>query len=145
MKLNFWIKRILAGGRWMADALLCLAAIAFVWQGGFFLDTNAMATPATLIAANVGDQIQEAADDVRVRSKELIRDTQDKVEKTANKNAAKVDEADDKGSFVERKAQRDKDRIEQRAEEDATRTEKAVDKSMDAVKGVVENIKDAFK
>ncbi len=144
MKLNYCIKRILAVGRGMANTLLCLAAIAFVWQGAFFVDTNAMATPATLIAANVGDQIQGAADEVRARSKDLIRDTKDKVEKTANKNAAKVDEADDKGSFVERKAQRDKDRIEQRAEEDATRTEKAVDKSMNAVKGVVENIKDAF-
>jgi len=145
MKLNYCRQRISVVGRWMASSLLCLAAIAFVWQGGFFLDTNAMAAPATLIAANVGDQIQGAADEVRARSKDLIRDTQDKVEKTAEKNASKVDEADDKGSFVERKAKRDKARIEKRASEDAARTEKAVDKSMDAVKGTVENIKDAFK
>jgi len=144
MKLNYWMKRISAVGRWMANTLLCLAAIAFVWQGAFFSDTNAMAAPATLIAANVGDQIQGAADEVRVRSKDLIRDTQDKVEKTANKNAAKVDQANDEGSFVERKAQRDKVRIEKRAEEDADRTEKAVDNSMNAVKGAVEKIKDAF-
>ena len=128
----------------MANTLLCLAAIAFVWQGALFSDTNAIAAPATLIAANVGDQVQGAADEVRARSKELIRDTQDKVEKTANKNAAKVDQADDEGSFVERKAKRDRDRIEKRASEDADRTETAVDKSMNAVKGAVENIKDAF-
>jgi len=51
--------------------------------------------------------------------------------------------ADDKGSFVERKAQRDQAR-EKRAPEDADRTEKAVDNSMNAVKGAVENIKNAF-
>ena len=145
MKPNYCMKRILAVGRWMASTLICLAAIAFVWQGAFFSDTKAMAAPATLIAANVGDQIQGAADEVRGRSKDLIRDTQNKVEKTANKNAAKVDQADDEGSFVERKAKRDRTRIEKRASEDADRTETAVDKSMDAVKGAVENIKDAFK
>ena len=145
MKPNYCMKRTLAVGRWMASTLICLAAIAFVWQGAFFSNTNAMAAPATLIAANVGDQIQGAADEVRGRSKELIRDTQNKVEKTANKNAAKVDQADDEGSFVERKAKRDRNRIEKRASEDADRTETAVDKSMDAVKGAVENIKDAFK
>lgn len=104
-----------------------------------------MAASTTMIAANVGDQIQGAADEVRARSKDLIRDTQNKVEKTANKNAAKVDQADDEGSFIERKAQRDQARIEKRASEDADRTEKAVDNSMNAVKGAVENIKDAFK
>jgi len=144
MKLNYWVKRIVAVGRWIANTLLGLAAIAVVWQGALLSQTNAMAAPATLIAADVSDQIQGAADEVRVRSKELIRDTQNKVEKTANKNAAKVDQADDKGSFVEGKAQRDQARIEKRAGEDAARTEKAVDKSMNAVKGAVENIKDAF-
>lgn len=128
----------------MANTLLCLVAIAFVWQGAFFSETNAIAAPATLIAADVGDQIKGAADEVRARSKDLIRDTQDKVEKTANKNAAKVDQADDEGSVVERKALRDRDRIEKRASEDADRTEKAVDNSMNAVKGMVDNIKDAF-
>ncbi len=144
MKLNYRGKRILVVGRWMANTLLCLVAIAFVWQGAFFSGTNAIAAPATLIAADVGDQIKGAADEVRARSKDLIRDTQDKVEKTANKNAAKVDQADDEGSVVERKALRDRDRIEKRASEDADRTEKAVDNSMNAVKGMVDNIKDAF-
>jgi uncharacterized membrane protein YhiD involved in acid resistance len=73
----------------MASSLLCLAAIALCGRVGF-LDTNAMAAPATLIAANVGDQIQGAADEVRARSKDLIRDTQDKVEKTAEKMPQKL-------------------------------------------------------
>lgn len=139
------MKRTLAVGRLVANTLLCLAAIAFVWHGAFFSDTNAIAAPATLIAENVGDKIQGAADEVRARSKDLIRDTQSKVEKTADKNAAKVDQADDEGTFVERKAKRDQARIEKRAGEDADRTEKAVDNSMDAVKDAVEKIKDAFK
>lgn len=63
MKLNYWLRQVLAVGRWMANTLLCLAVISFVWQGAFFLDNNAMAAPATLIAANVGDQIQGAADE----------------------------------------------------------------------------------
>ena len=144
MKLNYCVKRILVR-RWTANALLCLVAIALVSQGAFFSQPTAMAAPAPVIAADVGDQIKGAADEVRARSKDLIRDTQDKVEKTANKNAAKVDQADDEGSVVERKALRDRDRIEKRASEDADRTEKAVDNSMDAVKGAVEKIKDAFK
>lgn len=143
MKLNNFTNGLATVGRWLATSLFCLVAIAFVWQGAFS-NTSAMAAPQTLIAADVGDQIKGAADDVRGRSKDLIRDTKDKVEKTANKNAAKVDDADDEGTIVERKAKRDKNRIENRAEEDAARTEKAVDKSMNAVKGAVENIKDAF-
>lgn len=144
MKRNYFTNGLSTVGRWLATTLLCVCAIAFVWQGAFFSNNSAMAAPATLIAADVGDQVKGAADEVRARSKDLIRDTQNKVEKTANKNAAKVDEADDEGSVVERKAKRDKDRIEKRAEEDANRTEKAVDNSMNAVKGVVDNIKDAF-
>ena len=144
MKLNYFTNRFSTVGRRIVTTLLCLSAIAFVWQGAFFSNTAALANPATLIAADVGDQVKGAADEVRGRSKDLIQDTKNKVEKTANKNAAKVDEADDEGTGVERKAKRDKDRIEQRAEEDANRTEKAVDNSMNAVKGVVDNIKDAF-
>jgi hypothetical protein len=127
----------------MANSLLCLVAIALMWQSTFFLNTSAMAAPATLIA-NAADKIQDAADDVRARSKDIIQDSKNSVEKTANKNASKVDQADDEGTVVEGKAKRDRDRIEKRAEEDAARTEKAVDDSMNTVKGVVENIKDAF-
>jgi len=146
MKQNYLMQRLSTVGRWMATTLFCLSAIAFVWQGAFFSNTIAMANPAAnlMAAADVGDQVQGAADEVAGRSKNFIRDTADKVEKTANKNAAKVDRADDNGSFVERKAKRDRDRIEQRAEEDAARTQKAVDKTKNVVERTVDNIKDAF-
>lgn len=132
MKLNYFTKRFPVIGRWMTT-MLCLVAIVLV----------AFSNSAAL-AANLGDQIKGAADDVRSGSKELIRDSKHDVKKTANKNAAKVDRADDDGGAAERKAMRDRDRIEQRAEEHASRTETAVDKSMDAVKNAVDNIKDAF-
>ncbi|MBL1178366.1 hypothetical protein [Pantanalinema sp. GBBB05] len=144
MTLNYWTERLSVAGRWMFKALLGLVAIALVWQSAFGLNTAATAAPVTLIAANTADQAQSAADKVRSQSKDFIRDTKNKVEKTANRNAAKVDQADDEGSFVERKARRDQARIEQRAEQDASRTEKAVDDSMNAVQGIVENIKGAF-
>jgi hypothetical protein len=145
VKLNYFVNRVLAAGRWMATTLFCVAAVAFVWQGGFFLNISAMASPTTsLFAADLGDQIKGAADDVRAGSKDLIRDTEGKVKKTANQNAAKVDRADDDGGVAESKAKRDKSRIDKRASEDASRTEKVVDKSMNAIKGAVDNIKDAF-
>lgn len=146
MKQNDLTKRLSTAGRWMAATLLCVSAIAFVWQGTFFSSTAAIAAPAvTLIAsADAGDRVKDAADDVAKGSKEFIRDTKNKVERTANKNAAKVDAADDEGSVVEGKAKRDRNRIEQRAEEDAARTEKAVDNNMNAVKRAVDSIKDAF-
>ena len=123
--------------------LFALVASVLVWQSSFFVNTSAMAASSPLFA-NVGNKIENAADNVREGSKELIRDSKKNVKETANKNAAKVDQADDKGTAVERKAQRDRSRIEQRADEHAARTEKAVDDSMDGVKGLVENIKDAF-
>ena len=146
MKLNYLMKQLSAVGHSIATTLFCLSAITLIWQGGFFLNTTAMAAPAaTLIAAaDADDQVQGVTDEVAKRSKNLIRDTKDQVEKTANKNAAKVDQADDNGSFVEGKAKRDRNRIEQRAEEDAARTEKAVDKSMNVIERTVDNIKDAF-
>jgi len=58
-------KRILAVRTLDGCTLLCLAAIAFVLRGAFFLETNTMAAPAT---CNVGDRVQGAADEVRVRS-----------------------------------------------------------------------------
>jgi len=90
MNLNYCVKRILAVG-WMVNTCFVSDCLC----GCVFLETNAIAAPTTLIAANVGDQIQGTADEVRVRSKDLIRDTKIKL-KTANKNAAKVDQADDK-------------------------------------------------
>lgn len=146
MKLSYFMKRLSVAGRWIATTLFCLSAIALIWQSAFFSNSTAMAAPAVnlIAAADAGDQVQGAADEVARRSKNLIRDTADQVEKTANKNAAKVDRADDNGSLVEGKAKRDRNRIEQRAEKDAARTEKRVDKSMNAVKRTVENLKDAF-
>lgn len=146
MKLNYLMKGLSIVGRFLAKTVFCLAAIALIWQGAFFSTTEAMANPAAhlIIAAEVGDQVKGAADEVAKGSKNLIRDTADKVEKTANKNAAKVDQADDDGGVVEGKAKRDRDRIEQRAESDAARTEKAVDNSTNFVKRTVDNIKDAF-
>jgi len=142
MKLNCFMKRLSTAGRWMATTVFCLLAVTFAWQGAFFSNTAAMADPATTLiaAADTGDKVQGVTDEVARRSKNLIRDTADQVEKTANKNATKVDRADDNGSFVECKAKRDATRIEKRAEEDAARTQKAVDTS----KNVVERIKDAF-
>jgi hypothetical protein len=145
MKLNYFVKPFLTLGRWMATTLFCAAAVALVWQGGFSPNVSAMASPTSyLVAADLGNQVKGAADDVRAGSKDLIRDTEGKVKRTANKNAAKVDRADDDGGAAETKAKRDRARIQKRASEDASRTETAVDKSMNAVKDAVDNIKDAF-
>jgi len=146
MELNCFAKRISIVGRWLTTTLFCVLLSAFILQGAFFSNTSAMAAPvANLIAtADAGDQVKGTADEVAGSSKNLIRNTEAKVKEAANSNAAKVDQADDSGSFVEGKAKRDKARIEKRAGEDADRTEKAVDKSMNAVKGLVDNIKDAF-
>lgn len=145
MNLNHAVERVSAFRTWMAKALFALFTIALIWQSPLPLHTTAMATPIPLLATNAANQVQGAADEIRDRSKNLIRGTKKNVEKTAHRNAAKVDQADDNGSFVERKAQRDRNQIEQRAEEDAARTERAVDDSMNAVKGAMENIKDAFR
>jgi hypothetical protein len=146
MKLNYFTKPLSVIGHWMLTAVLCVSAIAFAWQGAFFSDSSALASPAaTLIAADLGDQIKDKADDVRAGSKKIIRENQDAVKKTANKNASKVDRADERGGYFDRKAQRDQARIENRADRHAARTEKAVDKSMNAVKDTVDNAKDAFR
>ena len=133
-------------GRWIATTLFCVSAIAFVWQGAFFSNPVAMAAPtATLIAdAGVADQVQGKVSTDAGRAKNFIEDTKDKVKETANKNASRVDQADDEGSFVERKAKSDRDTIEKRAEEDAARTEKAVDNTKNAVQSAIDNIKGAF-
>lgn len=146
MTSSHFTKGLSTVGRWMATTLFLFSAIAFVWQGTFFANTSALAAPAgTLIAAaDAGDQVKGAADDVEKGSKNIIRSAEDTVKKAASDNASKVDQADDEGSFVERKAKRDRDRIQQRASEDADRTERAAEKSMNAVERAVDNIKDAF-
>lgn len=133
-------------GRWIGKTLVLLSAIALVWQVPFLPNTSALAasTGTLIAAADAGDQVKGAADDVAKGSKNVIRSAEDSVKRAANQNAAKVDRSDDTGSFVERKAKRDRDRIEQRASEDADRTERAAEKSMNAVERAVDNIKDAF-
>ncbi|MBW4548620.1 MAG: hypothetical protein KME25_29950 [Symplocastrum torsivum CPER-KK1] len=146
MKLNYFIKPLSIVGRWIVTTLFCVSAIAFVWQGAFFSNPVAMAAPtATLIAdAGVGDKVQGKVSTDAGRAKNFIEDTKDKVKEAANKNASRVDQADDEGSFVERKAKSDRDTIEKRAEEDAARTEKAVDNTKNAVQSAIDNIKGAF-
>ncbi len=147
MKLNYFTKRFSTVGRWMAATVLCVSAMAFVWQGAFFsTNTAAMASPIvnSIAAADAGDGVQQKASKDAGRTKNFIRDTEEKVKETAKKNAAKVDRASDDGSFVERKAKKDAARIEKRAEEDSARTQKAVDNTKNAVERTVDNIKGAF-
>ena len=147
MKLNYFTKRLSTVGRWIATTVFCVAAIAFVWQGGFFSNSVAMANPVTsLIAtADAGDQVKEKyREDVAKPSKNLIEDTKNKVKQAANKNASRVDQSTDNGSVVEGKAKRDRNRIEKRADEDAARTEKAVDNTKNVVERTVDSIKDAL-
>lgn len=144
--MNYLMKRLSTARRWMATTLLCLSAIAFMWQGAFFSNTSAMATPAlnSIAAADLGDKIQGKASEDAGRAKNFIRDTEDKVKETAKKNAAKVDRATDDGSVAERKAKKDAATIEKRAEEDSARTQKAVDNTKNVVERAVDSIKDAF-
>jgi hypothetical protein len=146
MRLNNFQKHLLTARHWIARTLFCFLAIALVWQGTFLGNSAAMAAPnVNLIAArDIGDKVQDKTSEDAGRAKSFIEDTKDKVKRTASKNAAKVDRADDEGSFVERKAKRDAGRIYERAEEDAARTEKAVDKTKNAVERTVDSIKDAF-
>lgn len=145
MKLNSLTKRLSTVGRWMAATVLCVSAMAFVWQGAFFSNTAAMASPAVNIAAaDAGDAVQEKASKDAGRAKNFIRDTEEKVKETAKTNAAKVDRASEDGSVVERKAKKDAATIEKRASEDSARTQEAVDNTKNAVERAVDSIKGAF-
>lgn len=147
MKLNHLLKPISTVGRFLATALFCVSAVAFVWQGAFFSNSAAMANPtATLIAeADISSQVQDNLNKGAKLSKDFIEDTKQRVERTASKNADKVEQAtDDNGSLPERKANRDEARIYKRAEEDAARTKEQVDRSKNAVESAIDTIKDAF-
>ncbi|MEG3844988.1 hypothetical protein [Microcoleus sp. herbarium14] len=146
MKLNYFTKHLSTVGRWMAATVLCVCAMAFVWQGAFFSNTAAMASGAvnSIAAADIGDGVQEKASKDAGRAKNFIRDTEEKVKETAKTNAAKVDRASENGSVAERKAKKDAATIEKRATEDSARTQKAVDKTKNAVESAVDNIKGAF-
>ncbi|MBD1906726.1 hypothetical protein NDI37_14915 [Funiculus sociatus GB2-A5] len=146
MKLNYFTKRLSTVGRWLATTLFCVSAIAFVWQGAFFSNTAAMASPAAnlIAAADAGDQVKEKyRDDVAEPSKNFIEDTKNKVKEAANKNASRVDQSTD-DSDVAGKAKRDRDRIEKRADEDAARTKEAVDDAKNVVERTIDSIKGAF-
>lgn len=147
MKLNYFTTKLSTVGRWIATAMFCVCAIAFVWQGAFFSNTVAMADTATnlIASADAGNQVKGKTREDAGRAKNFIQDTKDKVKEAANSNASKVEQAtDNDGSFVERKAKRDKATIERRAEEDAARTEKAVDNTKNVIQSTVDNIKDAL-
>ena len=146
MKLNSFTQRLSTVGRWMAATVLCVSAMAFVWSGAFFSNTAAMASPAVnlIAAADAGDAAQQKASKDAGRTKNFIRDTEEKVKETAKTNAAKVDRASEDGSLVERKAKKDAATIEKRASEDSARTQKAVDNTKNAVERAVDSIKDVF-
>lgn len=137
--VNQVVNQIFAAKRWLVGSLLC--TLALISQVG--LSAPVLAAP-NLLAADLGDQVQQKTREDAGRAKDFIRDTADKVKETANKNANRVDQATDNDSAIERKAKRDRDRIEQRANEDAARTERAVDETKNAVERAVDGIKDAF-
>ncbi|GAB4227514.1 MAG: hypothetical protein Kow0049_07750 [Stanieria sp.] len=60
------MKQLSTVRRWIATSLFCLFAIALVWQGGFFLNTAAMANPVTNLIAtkDAGDVVQDKAFDL---------------------------------------------------------------------------------
>ena len=133
-------------GRWLATAAICLSAIAFVWQGGFFMNTSALANPTNnwIAAANVDNQVQNKVDRDARNTKGFVRDAAESVKETARNNANRVSNATDGDNFIQRKAQRDAGRIQQRANEDASRTQGAIDDTKNFVQNAVDSIKDAF-
>lgn len=128
-------------GRWTVAVLLCVSAIAFIWQSPIFSHSAAWAIPNSPVIATM-----EGGDKIKQDNKSFVRDAAEKVKETANKNADRVERASDgKGGFFARKAERDVARIEKRANEDAARTQRAIDKNVNAAERVVDDIKDAFK
>lgn len=144
MKLNYLTKSLSTLGRWIATTLFCVSAIAFVWQGAFFANTSAMASPAATLIADAGSKAEGKANEIAGENKSFVRDVKDKVQDAAKSNAAKVDRATDNDSAVAGKAKRDAARIDAKAEKDAARTQKAIDNSKNVVERTVEGIKDAF-
>ena len=139
-------KSFKTAGRWLATAAICLSAIAFVWQGGFVMDTSALANPANnwIAAADLDDQVQNKVGQDARNTKGFVRDTAESVKETARNNANRVSNATDGDNLIQRKAQRDAGRIQQRANEDASRTQGAIDDTKNFVQNAVDNIKDAF-
>lgn len=145
MKLNYFAKPLSIVGRLLATTLFCVSAIAFIWQGAFFSKAEAMAAPSVnlIASADAGDKAKEKVSEDTGRTKNFIRDTEEKVKRTANKNAERVDEATDGDNLFERRAKKDADLIEKRASEDSARTQKAVDNTKNVLQKTIDGIKDA--
>ncbi|MBW4419584.1 MAG: hypothetical protein KME13_10180 [Myxacorys californica WJT36-NPBG1] len=144
MKLNYLTKTLSMMGRWIVTTLFCVSAIAFVWQGAFFSNTSALASPAATLIADAGSKAEGKVNEFAGDNKSFVRDVKDKVQDAAKSNAAKVDQATDDDNPIAGKAKRDAARIQKRAEEDATRTQEAIDNNKNVVERAVEGIKDAF-
>ena len=127
-------KQFFSVRRWIATALLSFLTIAFVWQGMFLANDTAMAD--SMMLADATDKVERDVE----RTKDFIDDTKQKVKRTANKNASKVDSATDNNSLLENKAERDSDRIESKANKDAARTKDAVEDTGNAI----DSVKDVF-
>ena len=145
MKSSFFTHGYQLAKRLIASALVCLAMATFLWQGNLFADNSAIALPqqSVLATSNLNKAENKAQKDAEA-TKGFVRDTANKVEKTARKNADRVDEATDGSNVLARKAQRDAGRIEQRAEQDAARTQKAIDDTKNVFERAVDGVKDAL-
>jgi Skp family chaperone for outer membrane proteins len=146
MNLSYFSKHFSVVKRLAAAAMLCLSVTALTWQGGFVSNATAIANPSTnLIAADLGNKVKDKVSEDTNRAKNFVQDTADKVERTAKRNASKVDDATDSGSILERKAKNDKNRILDKAEKDSARTQDAIDDTKNVVERTVDSIKDAFR
>jgi methyl-accepting chemotaxis protein len=145
MKLNYLTKGLMRVGHFVTTTILCVSAIAFVWQGAFFSNTAAMANPAVNLIASgdLGAQAKEKASEGFEKSRNFIDDTKESLKKTANKNADKVEGSTDDNGVVG-KANRDAARIEERADEHAAKTKEAVDNTENFVERAIDNIKETF-
>lgn len=129
----------------MATAVLGLMAIALIWQSVGFSNTIALASPAksAIVAASGGyyqtrGSVRGEVDKNMEQTKDFVRNTADKVEQTAFKNAKRVEQATgEKGGFFSRRARNDAARIQKRAEGDAARTQRAIDNTKNAIKDAV--------
>lgn len=144
MKLNYFAKPLSIVGRLFATTLFCVSAIAFIWQAPFFANAEAIAAPTVTFIASADAAKAKVSEDTG-RTKNFIRDTEEKVKETANKNAERVEDATDgDGNLFERRAKDDAALIQKRASEDSARTQKAVDNTKNVLEKTVDSIKDAF-
>ncbi|MDX2229474.1 MAG: hypothetical protein NW220_07540 [Leptolyngbyaceae cyanobacterium bins.349] len=135
MTLNSLKKSLLVLGHHVLTTVLGLLVVVGIWQGLPLANTTAMAGPAgdVITAEDLRNSISEQTSDLAEGSKNFIDAAKEKVKSMADDNASRVDDADDKGGFFERKAKKDRDRIMKRAEEDAARTKQAVDDNLSKI------------